>query len=227
MALPLTTEGRAALRAHRIEPGMFLDLFTDTTSMHCSSLLTPINYDVGDGTARDYEPLGQRWSHGDDPITMGSSLEPEPLKISFDASRQGDDEDFIGRFLDSTWHRRRGRLTMVAFAVGTSLMTPIAPIISWEGEMDFRELPEVDGLAQTMTLTMESGTFRYLGRNAQTRTDENQQRFFPGDTFFQDLPTLIGRELPWHRAWIDNAATQATIDAHNRMRKVLFRGIGS
>lgn len=222
MPLDLTTEARAALRAHRIEPAMLLDLFTDTTSLHCSSLMIPLSYDVGDGVTRDYEPMGQRWSHGDDPITMGSGLDPEPLRLSFDSSRQGDNTDFVGRFLDATWHRRRGRMTMVCFAVGSAFATPIANIISWEGEMDFREFPEVDGQAPRMLLTMESGSFRYLGRNAQTRTDENQQRFFPGDTFFQDLPGLIGRELPWHRAWIDNAATQARIDAQNKMKRLFW-----
>jgi hypothetical protein len=225
MPRPLTTEGRAALRAHRIEPAMLLDLFTDGESLHCSSLYIPLSYDVGDGVERDYEPMGDRWDHGDEPITMGSDLSPEPLNLRFDASRQSDDTDFVGRFLDASWHRRRGRMTMVAFAIGTSFAVPVATLISWEGEMDFRNFPESDDAPPTMVLTLESGTFRYLGHNTQTRTDENQQRFFPGDIFFQDLPGLIGRELPWHRAWVNNASTQARIDAHNRIRKTLFRGL--
>jgi hypothetical protein len=207
MPLPLTTEARAALRNHRIEPAFLLDLFTDTTSLHCSSLYIPLTYDVGDGVERAYEAMGDRWDHGDDAITMGTDINPEPLNLRFDASRQSDNSDFVGRFADSSWHRRRSRLTMIVFAVGSHFAIPIAPIISWEGEMDFRDFPEVDGAPPTMVLTMESGTFRYLGRNAQTRTDENQQRFFPGDVFFQDLPGLIGRELPWHRAWVTNAAS--------------------
>lgn len=205
MPLPLTPESRAALRAHRIEPAFLLDLFTDTTSLHCSSLYIPLEYDVGDGVEREYEPMGDRWDHGDDAISMGTDINPEPLNLTFDASRQSDNEDFVGRFADASWHRRRGRLTLVVFAVGTSFATPIAPVISWEGEMDFRDFPETDGAPPRMILTLESGTFRYLGRNAQTRTDENQQRFFPDDIFFQDLPGLIGRELPWHRAWVANA----------------------
>jgi hypothetical protein len=225
MPLDLTPEARAALREHRIEIAFLADLFVDGESLHCSSLYIPMTYDVGDGIERDYEPLADRWTHGEDPITMGSSLDPEALNLTFDASRAGDNTDFIGRFVDRQWHRRRARLTMVAFAVGTSFAIPVAPIVSWEGEMDFRDFPEVEGRPPTMVLTIESGTFRYLGRNRQTRTDENQQRFFPGDVFFQDLPGLIGRELPWHRAWVDNASTQAAIDAANRIRKFLFRSV--
>lgn len=203
MSDPWDATTRGMMRAHRIEPVLLLDLFVDTTSLHCASTFVPmIGWDVGDGVSRDYEALESRWSVGDDFISMGSGLSPEPLNINFDASRAGDDSDFVGRFVDAAWHRRRARLTIVAAAVGSGRATLVRNIISWEGEMDFRTFPETENAPQTMILTIESGTFRYLGRNAQTRTDENQQRFFPGDIFFQDLPGLIGRELPWHRDWV-------------------------
>lgn len=210
MPLPLSPEQKAALRAGRIETGFLLDLFVDGESLHCSTLYSDISYDVGDGVTRAYEPLADRWSHGEQAITMGTDLEPVPLNLSFDASRAGDDSDFVGRFVDSQWHRRRARLTEVTFLVGSSRFVPIAPVFTWEGEMDFADFPESVGTPPTMLLTLESGTFRYLGTNVQTRTDENQQRFFPGDTFFQDLPGLIGRELPWHRNWVKSAPTSGT-----------------
>jgi len=203
MAKPYTGTERALLRDFLITPGFFLDLFTDGTSLHCSTLLTEIAYDVGDGVERDYEPMQGRWDWGDSPITMGADLNPEPLVLNFDASRVLDNTDFVGRFADSqAWHRRRARLTLVAFAVDSNWMTPVAPLVQFEGNMDFREFPEQEETAPRMVLTCESGTFRYLSRNVQTRTNENQQRFFPGDTFFQDTPGLIGREIPWHRTWV-------------------------
>jgi len=198
---------RAALRAGRIELATFLDLFVDTESLHCSSLYFPISYDVGDGVTRDYEPLADRWTPGEETLSMGTDLTPEPINITFDASRASDDTDFVGRFSDAVWHRRRARLTFVQFVVGTSHVTPIAPLMSFEGNMDFRNNPESENSAPTLVLTIESGTFQYVGRNVQTRTDENQQRFFPGDTFFQDTPGLLGRELPWHRTWVQTGAS--------------------
>ena len=210
MPLPLSSEQKAALRAGRIEMGFLLDLFVDGTSLHCSSLYTPLSYDVGDGVTRDYEPMADRWGHGENAITMGTDLTPEPLNLIFDASRVGDNTDFVGRFVDSKWHRRHTRLTEMTFLVGSSRAVPIAPVFTWEGDMDFASFPETAGAPPTMMLTIESGTFRYLSRNVQTRTDENQQRFFPGDKFFQDLPGLIGRELPWHRSWIKAAPTVTT-----------------
>lgn len=211
MALPLSPEQKAALRAGRIENAFFLDLFIEPTSLHCSTLWLPITLDTGDGVEREYEPMADRWTHGEQEITMGTDLNPEPLNLVFDASRVDDDTDFIGRFVDSPkWHRRHVRFTEFTFLVGSGRAMPIAPVFTWEGEIDFADFPETAGQAPTMTMTLESGTMRYIGRNLQTRTDENQQRFFPGDTFFQDLPTLLGRDIPWHRNWVKNAGVPAT-----------------
>lgn len=181
---------------------MLCDLFTEPTYMHCSSLYHPLAVTVApDEDAITYEPMGDRWEP-EDTISMGGSIESQAVSLLFDASRVSDNLDFVGRFADSNaWHRRRIRLTLLSFVAGSSQMTPIAPVCSWEGNMDFRDFPEVIGSPPKMALTLESGTFRYVGRNLQTRTDENQQRLFPDDVFFQDLPGLIGRELPWQRAW--------------------------
>lgn len=206
MALSLTSGERSLLRNHRIEPGWFLDLFVDAASLHCSNLYTALSYDVGDGTARTYEPLGDRWQWPDTGISMGPDATPEPIVITFDASRIADDTDFVGRFADAAWHRRRARLSLVLFAVDGARTNPVKTYRTWEGEMDFRQMPEQDGVATTLALTIESGSFRYSGRNMQTRTDENQQALFPGDTFFQDWPALIGRQIPWGRKWITAGA---------------------
>jgi len=202
MARIFSPEQKAALRSGRVDTAFFLDLFIEPTSLHCSTLWMPITVDVGDGVDQLYEPLADRWTHGEAAITMGTDLTPEPFNITFDASRIDDDSDFLGRLVDSPrWHRRHARFTEFTFVVGSGRATPIAPVFTWEGEIDFADQPETVGVAPVMTYTFESGTMRYLGHNLQTRTDENQQRFFPGDTFFQDLPTLIGRDLPWHRNW--------------------------
>ncbi len=202
MAKDYSPEQRALLRGHRIELAAFIDLFCEPTSLHCCSLYTPTTYDVGDGS-RTYEAMADRVDLGETPISMGADLTPEPLVIKFDASRITDNGDFVGRFADNQlWHRRQARLTLVTFAVDSGWSTPIGNFMQWEGEMDFRDHSLITSAAPTLPLTIESGTFRYLGKNVQTRTDENQQRFFPGDKFFQDLPGLIGRQLPWARSWV-------------------------
>ena len=180
--------------------------------LHCSTLLVPFSYDLGEG-AVTYEPMGERWLPAEDAISMGTDLEPTPLTMSFDASRVGDDSDFIGRFVDRQWHQRHARMTLLTFAVNTNFVTPIAPVVQWEGSMDFIDTPKTDGSPPRLALTLESGTFHYLARNVQTRTDENQQRFFPGDKFFQDLPALLGKQVPWHRSWSDIAAPAGTSKA--------------
>lgn len=205
MAKIYSPEQQAALRHYRIEPAFLLDLFTDTTSLHCSSLYIPLNYDVGDGVARDYEPMQGRWSHGSEPISMGSDLTPEPIRIEMDASRVSDPEDFVGRFADSAWHRRRARFSIVTFAVDTNFAVPIDTLMTYEGNMDYREFPLQADKPPIMTLTIESGTFMYNRTNMQTRTDENQQRLFAGDKFFQDVGVLIGRDVPWHRTWVSGS----------------------
>lgn len=215
MPRDISPTGRTLLRGSVIEVAMLLDLFVDGTSQHCWSANIPLSYDVGDGVTRAYEAMAGRFSWGEDAISMGSDLNPEALTMTFDASRVLEDADFVGRFADSQWHRRRARLSAVVFAVNSGWATPVTTLATWEGEMDYREFPELQGAPPTMMLTIESGTFRYLGRNLQTRTDENQQRFFPGDTFFQDLPGLIGRQLPWHRSWVGIYATGGSIDFTN------------
>lgn len=208
MPKDFTPSIRAALRADVIAPVECLQLFCDEEVLRCSSSYRPFSYDGNDSQGvQSFEAMGGRWSTNASELSIGNiNLEPEPLQVSLDASKAfdtGETTDFANRFWRHTWHRRRAIFTVVATVPESDGLTPIAEIFRFEGDMDFRDDEDAIGAPERISLSIESATFQYNGRNMQTRTDENQKRLFPGDTFFSDVGLLIGREIPWNRDWVN------------------------
>mgnify|MGYP000373536591 CR=1 FL=1 len=136
-------------------------------------------------------------------IRQAASLGSEPLDIQFDASRSGDDEDFVGRFVDAKWHQARIRVRQVLLDWTTEALAS-APMWEWRGLLDHRELvePPLDTPDQprVWNVSCQGGLFRVRGRRLSTRSDADQQRRSPGDRFYSETAKMVGRPLNWSKA---------------------------
>lgn len=181
-----------------------LDGETEATIRVCDRA-EPITFDADDaidGTDPvTYEALSSR-VRIDRNIKFQQSLATDPLKIYFDGSRAGDDDDPIGEFTDLTWHQRAIRVRQISFDADTGA-TPSEPVWQWVGRMDFAQYVRAGTEPVQLVLTSQGGLFRVRGRNMKTRTHEDQQRRAPGDLFFQDLPKMVGIPLNFGKKAIE------------------------
>lgn len=68
------------------------------------------------------------------------------------------------------------------------------PFIAFKGRMDVMDDFD-DGKTATITLTVESHLIDLEKPNVRYYTDEDQQLEYPGDRFFEFVPTLVEKEI--------------------------------
>lgn len=138
-------------------------------------------------------------------LRMSASLSSEPLQILLDASRSGDDADWVGRFVDRKWHECRMRVRSIRLNVVTEAVDP-EPFWEWHGLIDHANLvrkPSVngeEGEPQYWELKCQGGLFRVRGRRNRTRSHEDQQIRKAGDKFYQGTPLMVSVPLIWNKA---------------------------
>lgn len=138
-------------------------------------------------------------------LRMAATLSSEPLQILLDASRSGDDEDFVGRLVDRTWHQCRMRVRQIRLNVATEEVDP-EPFWEWHGLIDHMNLvrkPSAEGdegEPQYWEVKCEGGLFRVRGRRMRTRSHEDQQKRLAGDLFYTGTPLMVSVPLIWNKA---------------------------
>ncbi len=160
--------------------------------------------EVLDGSTADqtYESMyGRMVAHKT--VRTAQSLSSEPLRLQLDASRSGDDDDWVGRWADSDWHQGRFRLRQVMLDWQTEVLGAV-PLREWHGLLDHAELvyPPSDRATDPATwdITCQGGLFRVRGRRLKTRSHADQQVRSEGDAFYRDTATFVGRPLIWAKA---------------------------
>jgi hypothetical protein len=192
MPYPLPSEATAAFAAGRMVPAVLVDFYTDPIKRFWN-WPDPLTYG-GDA----YVSLWNRITV-DYAVRQSATLAAEPVTITLDASRIGDNDDPVGGFVDLDWHQRRVRVRVVLLDFDT-MESPSDPVWEWRGRMDHRQLNRAPGTEQTLVLTCEGGLFRIRGRRMHTRTDRDQRTRSAADRFFDLTPIMAVRTPIWGKA---------------------------
>lgn len=208
MPFPLDVDTEAAIAAGRIKPADLVDFYLrdgdgDPLTLRCwtwpGEATYPGTADL-DGSTSDvtYESMYGRIVVPKG-IRMAATLASEPLTLTLDGSRSDDDEDWVGRFVDATWHQARVRVRSVLRNFDTGALLSL-PHWEWRGRIDQRNLTLKDGEPASWAVTCEGGLFRVRGRRLTTRSHQDQQKRLAGDLFYRGTPRMVGIPLMWARA---------------------------
>lgn len=219
MVYPTDAATDAAIGAGRIKSADLVDFYLadasdDPLTLRCWTWNSTCSYAGtvaldGSTAANTYESMHRRIVIHKQ-IRMAATLSSEPLRMQLDASRSGDDEDFVGRFVDAKYHQRRIRIRQVAMDWSTHALASL-PMWEWHGLLDHRELIQEKGKPQFWDVTCQGGLFRVRGRRLRTRSHTDQQLRDAGDQFYVGTAAMVGRPLNWSKkpANIPGSATAA------------------
>lgn len=208
MPFPLDSDTEAAIATGRIRDACLVDLYLADSGGAPLTLrfwnwpdatAYPGTPDLdGSTAAQTYDSLAGRFtvSRG---IRQAASLAAEPLTLTLDGSRSGDDADIVGRFVDADWHQRRMRVRCVMRNLTTGALHA-QPHWEWRGLIDHRNLVSREGQPQIWETTCQGGLFRVRGRRLRTRSHEDQQRRSAGDLFYAGTPKMVAVPMFWARA---------------------------
>lgn len=204
MPYPLSPEAEAAFAAGLIVPVVLVDFYLadsagDPLTLRMSSREFPLSFaanDEIDGTDPvAYAPMFQRLNV-DLSVRQSVGFASQPVTITLDGSRAGDDEDLTGQFADADWHQRPVRVRLVVVDSQT-LATPSAPDWEWQGRLDHRTFRRQPDQPSQVVITSQGGIFRVRGSNRRLRTHEDQQRRLAGDMFFSGTAKMIAAGIVW------------------------------
>lgn len=203
MPYPIPPELEDAIEAGRAISADLFDFYVKDSegaalTLRCWNWPGTIDYPANDHiTSGDvtYEDMHGRIG-AEKALRLSASKAAEPLRMTLDGSRSGDDEDFVGRFVDADWHQGRMRLRQITLDSATMLAAS-APAWEWHGRLDHRNLTMRKDQPGVWDLTCEGGLFRVRGRRLRTRTHADQQRRSEGDMFYQATALMVGVPLVW------------------------------
>lgn len=161
--------------------------------MRCNSWNIDISYD---GHLWDAAPERFRLPDG---IKVSKALVPESFAIDFDGAYENDTSSFIGLLLTRTWHQRPVRF--FGIMLNTADYSVIDEFYSWRGFADKIAAQSNTGSPATVTLTMESGTFRAQEINRSLISHNDQKRRDATDTFFANMALKQDQQVPYGIAW--------------------------
>lgn len=153
-------------------------------------------------------------------VRLSASLSSDPLNISLDGSRSDDDEDWVGRFVDSDWHQCRMRVRSVLMRRDTGAMRT-QPHWEWHGRLNHRNLKRQEGQLLIWEVECQGGLFRIRGRRLRTRSHEDQQKRSAGDLFYEGTPLMVGMPLIWNKS---NAQIPAVTTNNGRPGGFVYTG---
>lgn len=201
MPYPLPADARAMFEAGRMAPALLVDLYTSPVRrwwLWPGDLLYPANDSIDGASEVTYVSIEGRMQV-DYAVKASASLSSEPLVITLDGSRAGDNDDAIGAWVDQDWHQRSVRARLVLLDFDTRL-SPTDPVWEWRGRMDHRAFNRQPGEDSRIVLTCEGGLFRIRGRRMHTRTDQDQRRRLSSDRFFDLTPVMVTRQPVWGKS---------------------------
>jgi hypothetical protein len=208
MPFPLDSDTEAAIVAGRIKTADLVDFYLrdgadDPLTLRCWNRLDDAVYpgttDLDGSTDNQtYQSMYGRIRVAK-AIRMAASLSSEPIVITLDGSRSDDDDDWVGQFVDSTWHQARVRVRGVMINMATAALHS-QPHWEWRGLIDHRNLTTQAGQPQKWEVKCQGGLFRVRGRRHTTRSQEDQQRRSAGDNFYNATALMVGVPLNWAKA---------------------------
>lgn len=203
MPFPLDTDTEAAIAAGRIKDAYLLDFYLDGLTLRAWNWPDDGAYPGTtelDGTTSNqtYESMVGRMSIARG-MRQSASLSSEPLIVTLDGSKSDDDADWVGRFVDGTWHQGRMRVRCVMRSMTTGALLA-QPHWEWRGLIDHRNLTSQVDQPQTWEVKCQGGLFRVRGRRLRTRSHEDQQRRSAGDMFYVGTAKMVGVPLIWAKA---------------------------
>ncbi len=200
----LSPEAEAAFAAGLIAPVVLVDFYLATSegdplTLRMSSREFDLTFAANDGIdgtdAVAYSPMFQRMNV-DLSVRQAIGFASQPITITLDGSRAGDDEDLTGLFADADWHQRPMRVRLIVVNVET-LATPSAPEYEWRGRLDHRDFRRQPDQPSRIVITAQGGIFRVRGANRRLRTHEDQQRRLAGDMFFSGTARMVAAGIVW------------------------------
>lgn len=207
MPFPLDVDTEAAIAAGRIKTADLVDFYLrdgggDPLILRAwtwpDSAVYPGTADLDGGTSNNtYESLYGRIQITKN-IRMAAALSSEPMTITLDGSRSGDDEDWVGRFVDADWHQARVRVRSVMLNFATQALHAL-PHWEWRGLIDHRNLTLQDGKPASWEVKCQGSLFRVRGRRLKTRSHQDQQVRAAGDQFYKGTARMVGIPLMWGR----------------------------
>lgn len=220
MPYPLDAATEAAIAAGRIKTADLVDFYAKTEGGENAFLRGwdwpgPCSYPANDPAEIDgavgasnvaYEPLYGRIVVNKQ-LRLSATLASEPCVIMLDASRSGDDEDWVGRFVDRNWHQCRMRVRQILLNFETEEAST-DPVWEFHGLLDHRNLTRKAGEPLAWEVKCQGGLFRVRGRRMRTRSHDDQQKRKAGDMFYRATPLMVAVPLIWAKA---NASIPAVV----------------
>lgn len=202
MAIPLTADQRAALRGHAISVRTLIDIYLDSGRYSFWDGGETLTYDGADYL--DASAFGSVSA-----ISSGSDLGAEGIELTLNGTKlleaSGDPSDpaaILGTIEDEIYQLRRVEVRFAFFSAETGALLLV--VRRYAGLIDQARQEEVmseGGVAALLVLAVESIVRRYGRRGGRTRSHEDQQEIWAGDTFFKFTASATAKtgSLFWGR----------------------------
>lgn len=187
------------------------------------SIITFVMMDFTSGIVRIHNGLGTYTWGGEEWIGVGSLGAVSQFEEGADVSPYGItlslsalDATVSGEALNQNYFMRPVEIYIGALSVDDELLNNPLPI--WSGHMDVMTVT-AGAENDTITIKCESELAAFDRSSNLKYTDQTQQRFYPGDVFFNFLPKIEGAKIKWRDRDSDHIA-----GAPNQLRGT--RGFG-
>lgn len=204
MPIPLTSDERAALASETVAIRTLVDFHLDSGRV---SFWDGDSIRTIDGV--DYIPCGDFGEVGE--ISMGTDLGAEGVELKLNGTKlveqapdASDPGALFGEIEAETYQLRRVDVRFAFFNAETGALIFMKK--RYAGLIDqMRQVEELsqqtDAAEEWLIVALESVARRYGIRGGRTRSNEDQQAIFPGDTFFKFTSPSVARQgsLIWGR----------------------------
>ena len=187
------------------------------------SIITFVMMDFTSGIVRIHNGLGTYTWGGEEWIGVGSLGAVSQFEEGADVSPYGItlslsalDADVSGEALNQNYFMRPVNIYIGALSADDELLND--PLQIWSGHMDVMTVT-AGAENDTITIKCESELAAFDRSSNLKYTDQTQQRFYPGDVFFNFLPKIEGAKIKWRDRDSDHIA-----GVPNQLRGI--RGVG-
>lgn len=174
------------------------------------SIITFVMMDFSSGIVRTHNGLGTYTWGGQDWIGVGSLGAVSQFEEGADVSPYGItlslsalDATVSGEALTQNYFMRPVSIYIGALSADDELLNN--PLQIWSGHMDVMTVT-AGADNDTITIKCESELAAFDRSSNLKYTDQTQQRFYPGDVFFNFLPKIEGAKIKWRDRDSDHIA---------------------
>lgn len=202
MAIPLTADQRAALRGHAIAIRTLIDIYLDSGRYSFWDGGENFTYDGATYVDASAFASVSAISAGQDLGAEGVTLTLNGTKLLEAAGDPSDPAAILGTIENEIYQLRRVEIRFAFFSAETGELLLV--VRRYAGLIDQARQEEEMGegaVASLLVLAVESIVRRYGRRGGRTRSHEDQQEIWLGDTFFKYTASAVGRAgtLFWGR----------------------------